>query len=113
LSREKLSLTNTDNWFGGYGSTSVLDSGSLIPSITLEDIQSLYNLKFNVLVADCEGYLETFFRENPSIVDQLRIVIFEADYEYACNYEYVRNLLTSNGFVDIVKGFQNVYIKNL
>lgn len=46
----------------------------------------MYNLKFNVLVADCEGFLQQFFDENPEFYDNLRLVIFEADYPEKCNY---------------------------
>ena len=35
------------------------------------------NLKFNVLVADCEGFLE----ENPELYNELEMIIFEADWK--------------------------------
>ena len=57
ISRAPLELTNLHNWHGGYGSTTVKCEKSSIPSFTLEEIESKYNLRFNTLVADCEGFL--------------------------------------------------------
>ena len=45
----------------GYGSTFIYNENSKIQSYTLDEIKNKYNLKFNVLVADCEGFLEVFF----------------------------------------------------
>ena len=61
-----------------------------------------YNLNFNVLVADCEGFLEMFFDENPDFYDNLRLIIFEADYPEKCNYNKIRNTLSDKKFNEIV-----------
>ena len=67
---------------------------------------------FNVLVADCEGFLETFFEENPEFYDNLRLVIFEADYPDKCDYNKIRYALKVRGFIQTLNGHQNVWIKN-
>lgn len=67
---------------------------------------------FNTLVADCEGCLETFFAENPTFVESLHTVAFEADRPDACNYASIVAMLKTNGFSPVVIGFQNVWIKN-
>ncbi len=110
ISRKKYSLTNTDNCHG-YGTTAINDDMSSIPSFTLEDIQQMYGLKFNTLVADCEGFLETFFDENPTFYDQIYKIIFEADYGEKCNYNKIRNTLKLKGFKQIIGGFQNFWVK--
>jgi len=56
-----MDLTNLDNHYGGYGSTFIYNDNTKIPSYKLDDIIKKYNLEFNVLVADCEGFLEVFF----------------------------------------------------
>lgn len=111
VSPKKLGLTNLDNWFGGYGATYIVQDDSTIPSYTMDDIQQKYNLKFNVLVADCEGFLEQFFDDNPTLYETLRLVIFEADYEDKCNYAKIRDTLKEKGFTEKLKGHQNVWIR--
>jgi len=73
-----------------------------------------YNInKFNVLVADCEGFLEVFFNENASFYDDLRLIIFEADYPEKCNYEKIRYNLKIRNFIEILNGHQNAWIRNV
>lgn len=109
ISNKKLALTNLDYWHGGYGSTAIEQNDSKIPSYTMGQITEKYNLEFNVLVADCEGFLEIFFDENPTFYDNLRLIIFEADCPEKCNYKKIRDTLIAKGFVCILGGFQNVY----
>jgi FkbM family methyltransferase len=95
----------------GYASRTVPSSTSSNLSLSVEDLQTKYNLTFDTLVADCEGFLETFFDEHPFMYDQLRTVIFEADFPNKCNYPKIRAALKENGFREIIHGFQNVYKK--
>jgi FkbM family methyltransferase len=109
VSNKKLSLTNLDS---GYGVSSVENINSNIPSYTLNEIKNTYNIDyFNVLVADCEGFLETFLNENTDILFKLRLIIFEADYPENCNYNNVKNMLVKFGFKKVLEGHQNVWIK--
>ncbi len=95
----------------GYAATSVVSDSSNIVSMSVEEIESMYGLQFNTLVADCEGFLEEFFEEHPQLLDQLHTVIFEADYPNKCNYDNIRTALKKHGFIEILSGFQNVYKK--
>ena len=95
----------------GYAATSYVTDNTTIPSVSVGDIENLYNLKFDTLVADCEGFLEEFFEEHPELYDQLHTVIFEADYPNKCNYDKIRNTLKKHGFQEVIHGFQNVYKK--
>ena len=70
-----------------------------------------YSLKFDVLVADCEGFLEMFFDENPDFYDSMRLIIFEEDYPDKCNYTKIRNNLKEKGFTELKNGHQNVWKK--
>jgi FkbM family methyltransferase len=110
VSSKKLGLTELDDC-GGYGTTYIIQDDSTIPSYSMKSIQEKYKLDFNVLVADCEGFLEIFFDENPEFYDMLRLVIFEADYPDKCNYTKIRNTLKEKGFVEELEGHQNVWIK--
>ena len=79
----------------------------------MQEINEQYGLKFNVLVADCEGFLETFFDENPEFYDNLRLIMFEADYPDKCNYDKIRDALKERGFTNLLHGFQNVWVRNI
>lgn len=95
----------------GYAATSVVADTSELPSSSVEDIETMYNMKFDTLVADCEGFLEEFFEEHPQLFDQLHTVIFEADYPQKCNYNKIRQTLKERGFCELITGFQNVFKK--
>lgn len=110
ISNKSLGLTNLNDCHG-YGTTAIQCENSKIPSFTLNEIKSKYNLQFNVLVADCEGFLETFLNENPELYQELNMLIFEADYKDKCNYDKIHNELIKNNFRAVVKGYQNVYKK--
>jgi len=111
ISNKKLDLTNLDCWYGGYGATFIENNDTKIPSYSLDEIMKQYNLNFNVLVADCEGFLEVFFDENPNFYDNLRLIIFEADYPDKCNYDKINNTLIEKKFTKLLEGHQNVWIK--
>lgn len=110
ISNKKLDLTNLDNCYG-YGSTFIENSNTKIPSYTLNEIKKTYNLKFNVLVADCEGFLEVFFDENPELYDEIRLIIFEEDYREKCNYNKIKYELRKRNFTQLLEGNQNVWVK--
>jgi FkbM family methyltransferase len=107
ISNKKLGLS-----LNGYGTTFTIDQTTKIPSYSLDEIKTLYNIqKFNVLVADCEGFLEIFFDENSNIYNDLRLIIFEADQPHKCNYDKIKQNLFNNNFTNLINGFQNVWIK--
>lgn len=111
ISNKKLDLTNLEVCLDGYGSTFIENNNTTIPSYSLDEIKKKYNLNFNVLVADCEGFLEVFFDENPDFYKDLRLIIFEADYPDKCNYDKIKNNLIHYNFIKILEGHQNVWIK--
>jgi hypothetical protein len=97
----------------GYATTSFENKDTTIPSYSLKEIQDTYDLSFNVLVADCEGFLESFLDENPDFPDTLRLIIFEADYPEKCNYTKIRSILEyDKEFTELLFGHQNVWIKS-
>ena len=112
ISSKKLGLTNLDYYYGGYAATYIEQNDTKIKSYTLEEIKEKYNLKFNVLVADCEGFLEVFFDENPDFYNDLRLVMFEADYVEKCNYNKIKSALNEKGFTKILEGHQNVWMRS-
>jgi len=110
ISNKKLDLINKDSWFG-YGTSSTEDIESSIKNYTLDEIKKIYNLNFNVLVADCEGFLETFLEENPNLYNEIRLIIFEEDYIEECNYIKIKEILKIKNFINLLDAQQNVWIK--
>jgi len=106
ISNEKLSLERTEyvcqgnEKLKGYGSTFVKDNSSNIKSYNLTEIEKNYNLQFDSLVADCEGYLEKFLEENPILYKKLNKIIFEEDYTDKCNYTKIKDNLKDNNFIE-------------
>ena len=109
ISNKKFSLSND-----GYGSTAIVSNESnesnesKIESYSLQDIESKFNLKFDTLVVDCEGCLETFFDEYPHMYIQLKNITFEEDYPNKCNYEKIKANLIENGFKKIYENHNQV-----
>jgi FkbM family methyltransferase len=109
ISQTKLGLTNLDT---DYGTTSIVNENSMIDCYTLQEVKEKYNIKkFNVLIADCEGGLGLFLKENPTLYNDIRMIIFEADYPDKCDYDLIKNNLSLFGFTKILEGPQNVWIK--
>jgi len=80
--------------------------------VTLEQILEETKIpKIDTLVADCEGFLEIFFDENPNLYTDLKVLIYEADGGGRCNYAKIEENLIAHGFRHEVKGFQNVWLK--
>ena len=111
ISKKKLNITDLDNC-DGYNVCSIEAKDSLIPSYSLDEIKKKFNMTFNVLVADCEGFLEAFLDENPELFQELRMIIFEKDKPELCNYDKIIQNLKDNNFIQHVDGFQNVFIKH-
>lgn len=111
ISKKKISLTNLDCYKGGYGSKFKDNQMSTELCLTLDSVKEMTKLKFNVLVADCEGFLERFLEENPELYQELDLIIFEADWKNECNYDKIIQNLIKYGFRSIVVGFQNVFKK--
>jgi FkbM family methyltransferase len=111
VSQRKLSLTNFTS-AGGFATTSIEDPSSTIPHYSLEEIKEESGIsEFTALVVDCEGCFGGFLMENLSLLDSLRIVLFEADGNSKPNYAEIRTMLKQKGFVEKQKGFHNAWIK--
>jgi FkbM family methyltransferase len=80
-------------------------SGLGLYNMSLHNLQKKYDLVFDCLVADCEGFLCDFIDENPWFLDQLKVIIFEKDgspwQNYIARYEALERLLTENKFTRV------------
>jgi len=109
VSRTNLKVVKVGD--NGYGTTFEEAEGSDSNSYTVEQIESMYKLKFNTLVADCEGCLEKLFDENPNFYNTMKLIIFEQDYPQKCNYNKIIDNLRKNKFREVVSGFHSVWKK--
>ena len=51
-----------------------------VNTINFIDLEAKYGLKFDTLVADCEGALYYIFADMPEMLDNIKLVIMENDY---------------------------------
>jgi len=109
ISRKPMALTDLDVC-AGYATASVpTTEPTSVKSYTLEEVQEMYGLKFTTLVADCEGFLGTFFEENPWMYDQLNTVLYEQDNTEICDYELIADNLKKHGFSNLWYGSHLVW----
>lgn len=73
---------------------------------SIDNIEQIYNIKFNCLIADCEGFLLEFIQENPTFFDNLICVIYEEDCsinhpinDTYIDYNEIESFLINKGFI--------------
>ena len=69
-----------------------------VNTITLEQLKTKYNIKFDTLVLDCEGAFYYILMDMPEILDNINLIIMENDYHVLEQKKYVDNILTKNNF---------------
>lgn len=89
---QKIILTDYPDGYGKYTEFGESD----IPFFNIKQIEEKYDIKFNTLVADCEGCLEQVLNEND--ISNINKILFETDRADACNYDNVYSILNKNGF---------------
>ena len=58
--------------------------------ITYNDFKQKYNLPFNVLVVDNEGNFVKMMKDSIDILDNIRMIIIEHDFNTEDDYEYFK-----------------------
>jgi hypothetical protein len=82
-------------------------------TLSIDELQKLYNISFDCLIADCEGFLLEFIKENPDFFDNLKCVIYEEDCtpnhpinSHFIDYNEVEQFLIKKGF-SLTKTFKD------
>jgi FkbM family methyltransferase len=102
---------NNDCTYGNYSQPTEKEHAN-VKNFTLEDIKKKYDIEFNCLVADCEGFLEQFLRENPDFAKGIDTAIVEYDRPKYCDYNYVKNVFLTSGLRCVVdKGAHAVWTR--
>ena len=79
----------------GYAKHSVEDTSygkTVIETFDIPDVP------FNTLIADCEGFLETFYDENKYFFEKINKIIMECDMPEKCDYQRLLDEWTKLGF---------------
>lgn len=95
ISNKKLSL-NDDKEYNGLACFTEENENGDVPIYQLSD----FDYNFNVLIADCEGFLETFYDENKELFKNLRLILFEKDRPDFCNYDRLKKEFKQLGFIE-------------
>ena len=75
-----------------------------VNTITLEELNSKYNINFDTLVLDCEGAFYYILMDMPEILNNINLIIMENDYLEISKKNFVDNILIQNNFkVDYVE----------
>ena len=112
LSNTPLEFVIDDNDIHGNYTKETTKNKSNVETITHENFFKKYDIKFNILIADCEGCLCKFFEENETFLNQLELILLEQDRE--CGYESLYNKFSQHGFTkveSILNDYQQVWTK--
>jgi FkbM family methyltransferase len=71
---------------------------SWVNTMTLDEIQTKYNIVFDTLLLDCEGAFYYILMDMPEILANINLIIMENDYYDISRKQYVDEVLTQNGF---------------
>ena len=76
----------------------------MVETITFDELESKYNIKFDTLIIDCEGAFYYILLDNPAILTNINLIMMENDYHNIHHKELVDNVLHSYNFnVDYVE----------
>ena len=74
-----------------------VDGHTKLNTIAFKELEDKYNITFNTLVMDCEGAFYYILKEMPEILQNIRLIIMENDYNEIEHKEYVDKCLTQSG----------------
>ena len=103
ISKKPLSLKGN-----GLATHTIQDEQGNIPNFPLPLVD------FNVLIADCEGFISQFYDENKGLFEGLRLILLEKDRPDLCNYDRVFKEFETLGFKQMKPKqlkFHTVWIK--
>lgn len=75
----------------------VFDGYKKVETVSFEDLEKKYNVKYNVLVADCEGALYQILKDEPKLLDNIEVVILENDFRDITKKNYVDSKFAERG----------------
>jgi FkbM family methyltransferase len=98
LSKRRL-IQKIDNWTTIEFESDVLPDGyKEVNTITLHKLRSKYNIIFDTLILDCEGAFYYILMDMPEILDGIKLIIMENDYNDINHKNFVDEMLKKNNF---------------
>ena len=86
-------------------SETLLEGYKWVDTITLENLKTKYDIKFDTLVLDCEGAFYYILMDMPEILNDIKLIIMENDYHDISHKTYIDEILSKNDFRrDYVEG---------
>tara|TARA_X000000950_G_scaffold93931_1_gene118248 strand:- start:487 stop:786 length:300 start_codon:yes stop_codon:yes gene_type:complete len=64
---------------------------------------SRYNIDFDTLIADCEGCVTSLLEENESILNNIKLIIIEHDFNKKNELDYFYKLMSKYNFTMVDK----------
>ncbi len=74
------------------------DGYNFVNTITYDKLKEKYALDFNTLVVDCEGALYYILQDNVSILNNIKMIIMENDYNVLSHKQTIDQTLIEHGF---------------
>ena len=82
----------------------VLQSGHVwVNTINLDELKSKYKIDFDTLILDCEGAFYYILMDMPEILDGIKLIIMENDYNNIAHKNYVDSVLKEYKFYNEYK----------
>ncbi len=86
-------------------SEDILEGYTKVNTITYEELNNKYRINFDTLVLDCEGAFYYILLDMPEILNNIKLIIMENDYNNIDHKEYIDSILKNNNFkVDYERG---------
>jgi FkbM family methyltransferase len=79
-------------------SDTVLEGYVEVNTITYNELNEKYNIAFDTLVLDCEGAFYYILKDNPEILNNIKKIIMENDYQDLEHKKYIDSVLKQNNF---------------
>jgi len=77
----------------------VLEEGyKEVNTISYDELLEKYNIKFDTLVLDCEGAFYYILMDMPEILNDIKLIIMENDYNDIDHKKYIDNEMIKKGF---------------
>lgn len=92
-------VSNTPLYQNGWRTTTVPTNGyTEVNTKPLNYILEKYNIKFNTIIADCEGCITKILKENEFFLKQINLIILEHDFNNENDLNIYNNLMKKYNF---------------
>ena len=79
-------------------SEELLNGYKWVNTITLNELNTKYNIIFDTLILDCEGAFYYILYDMPEILNNIKLIIMENDYRDISHKKYIDEVLIKNNF---------------